>query len=125
MLKIVLQDVTEARNIWSFGPDGIGPNMIVDCTKGVENLNEIKAGVIGGFSWATNVGVLAEESMRGKDRQHISLSLSLSNQVSSQAFVSTFTMWFYSDNRSIVQPVKSFQQLVAPRSLRSLQPHRV
>merc|ERR1712025_1342047 len=28
-------DVTEARKIWSFGPETNGPNVMVDCTKGV------------------------------------------------------------------------------------------
>ena len=60
-----LQDVTEARKIWCFGPDGSGPNIIVDVTKGVQYLNEIKDSVVAGFQWATKEGVLAEENMRG------------------------------------------------------------
>lgn len=58
-------DVTEARKIWCFGPDGTGPNMLIDCTKGVQYLNEIKDSVVAGFQWATKEGVLAEENMRG------------------------------------------------------------
>lgn len=46
-------DVTEARKIWCFGPDGTGPNLLVDCTKGVQYLNEIKDSVVAGFQWAT------------------------------------------------------------------------
>lgn len=46
-------DVTEARKIWCFGPDGTGPNILVDCTKGVQYLNEIKDSVVAGFQWAT------------------------------------------------------------------------
>lgn len=46
-------DVTEARKIWCFGPDGTGPNMLVDVTKGVQYLNEIKDSVVAGFQWAT------------------------------------------------------------------------
>merc|ERR1739847_179845 len=34
-------DVTEARKIWCFGPDGTGANIVIDCTKGVQYLNEI------------------------------------------------------------------------------------
>lgn len=45
-------DVTEARKIWCFGPDGTGPNMLVDVTKGVQYLNEIKDSVVAGFQWA-------------------------------------------------------------------------
>lgn len=57
-------DVTEARKIWCFGPDGTGPNIVVDCTKGVQYLNEIKDSVVAGFQWASKEGVLAEENMR-------------------------------------------------------------
>jgi len=58
-------DVTEARKIWCFGPDGTGPNILVDCTKGVQYLNEIKDSVVGGFQWASKEGPLAEENLRG------------------------------------------------------------
>merc|ERR1711935_960708 len=46
-------DVTEARKTWAFGPDGTGPNMFVDTTKGVNYLLEIKESVVAGFAWAT------------------------------------------------------------------------
>merc|ERR1712066_447880 len=58
-------DVNEARKIWCFGPDGTGPNMVLDVTKGVQYLNEIKDSVVAGFQWASKEGVLAEENMRG------------------------------------------------------------
>lgn len=45
-------DVGEARKIWCFGPDGTGPNLLVDVTKGVQYLNEIKDSVLTGFQWA-------------------------------------------------------------------------
>ncbi len=46
-------DATEARKIWCFGPDGTGANLVVDCSKGVQYLNEIKDSVVAGFQWAT------------------------------------------------------------------------
>ena len=46
-------DVTEARKIWCFGPEGTGPNLLIDVTKGVQYLNEIKDSVVAGFQWAT------------------------------------------------------------------------
>ncbi len=46
-------DATEARKIWCFGPDGTGSNLVVDCSKGVQYLNEIKDSVVAGFQWAT------------------------------------------------------------------------
>lgn len=32
-------DVTEARKIWAFGPDGTGTNILVDCTKGESSIS--------------------------------------------------------------------------------------
>lgn len=58
-------DVTEARKIWCFGPEGTGPNMVIDTTKGVQYLNEIKDSVVAGFQWATKEGPLCEENVRG------------------------------------------------------------
>lgn len=42
-----------------------GPNILVDVTKGVQYLNEIKDSCVAAFQWATKEGVLAEENMRG------------------------------------------------------------
>ncbi|OBZ68615.1 Elongation factor 2 [Grifola frondosa] len=58
-------DVTDARKIWCFGPETSGPNLLVDVTKGVQYLNEIKDSCIAAFQWATKEGVCAEENMRG------------------------------------------------------------
>merc|ERR1719414_12943 len=58
-------DVGEARKIWCFGPDTNGPNLLIDVTKGVQYLNEIKDSVVAGFQWATKEGVMADENMRG------------------------------------------------------------
>merc|ERR1711974_366190 len=58
-------DITEARKIWCFGPDTLGPNLLIDVTKGVQYLNEIKDSVVAGFQWATKEGVLCDENMRG------------------------------------------------------------
>merc|ERR1719391_1530971 len=57
-------DVTEARKIWCFGPDTNGPNLLIDCSKGVQYLNEIKDSVVAGFQWATKEGCLCDENMR-------------------------------------------------------------
>ncbi|KAL5601154.1 hypothetical protein BROUX41_005959 [Berkeleyomyces rouxiae] len=57
-------DVTDARKIWSFGPDMTGANLLVDQTKAVQYLNEIKDSVASGFQWATREGPIAEEPMR-------------------------------------------------------------
>merc|ERR1712150_286760 len=57
-------DVGEARKIWCFGPEGTGPNMVIDVSKGVQYLNEIKDSVVAGFQWAAKEGVLCDENMR-------------------------------------------------------------
>ncbi|CEI98572.1 ribosomal protein S5 domain 2-like protein [Rhizopus microsporus ATCC 52813] len=58
-------DVTEARKIWCFGPDGTGPNLLVDITKQVQYLGEIKDSCVAAFQWATKEGPVAEENLRG------------------------------------------------------------
>ncbi|KAG0286878.1 Elongation factor 2, partial [Dissophora globulifera] len=58
-------DNQEARKIWSFGPDGTGPNLLVDLTKGVAYLSEIKDSCVAAFQWASREGVFADEQMRG------------------------------------------------------------
>ncbi|KAJ6096531.1 hypothetical protein N7486_007277 [Penicillium sp. IBT 16267x] len=57
-------DVTDARKIWCFGPDTTGANLLVDQTKAVQYLNEIKDSVVSGFQWATREGPVAEEPLR-------------------------------------------------------------
>ncbi|KAJ3302265.1 Elongation factor 2 [Kappamyces sp. JEL0829] len=58
-------DVTEARKIWCFGPESSGANLLVDVTKGVQYLNEIKDSCVAAFQWATKESCLADENMRG------------------------------------------------------------
>jgi elongation factor 2 len=58
-------DPNDAKKIWCFGPDTTGPNMVVDVTKQVQYLNEIKDSVEAAFQWATKEGVLTDENMRG------------------------------------------------------------
>ena len=58
-------DVTDARKIWTFGPDTTGPNLFVDASKGVQYMNEIKDSVVAAFQWASKEGGVAEEPMRG------------------------------------------------------------
>lgn len=58
-------DVTDARKIWCFGPETTGPNVLVDTTKGVQYLNEIKDSCVAAFQWASKEGPCAEEPVRG------------------------------------------------------------
>jgi elongation factor 2 len=55
----------DTTKIWCFGPDNTGPNMVVDATKAVQYMNEIKESVVSSFQWSSKQGVLCEENMRG------------------------------------------------------------
>jgi len=48
-----------------FGPENNGPNILIDQTKGVQYLNEIKDSVLAAFNWATKEGPLTEGRVRG------------------------------------------------------------
>jgi len=52
----------EARNIWAIDEH---KNMMVDATKGVQNLGEARETIIAGFKWACRAGPLCEEPLRG------------------------------------------------------------
>merc|ERR550537_617436 len=64
-------DKTDALKIWVFGPapeesgGNYGANTLVDQTKGVQYLNEIKESMNSGLLWAAKEGPLCEENMRG------------------------------------------------------------
>jgi len=52
----------EARNVWSLEEH---KNIIVDLTKGIQFLREVREMVVAGFRWAAQNGPLSEEPMRG------------------------------------------------------------
>eukprot|EP01122_Echinamoeba_exundans_P009366 TRINITY_DN329_c2_g1_i1.p1 TRINITY_DN329_c2_g1~~TRINITY_DN329_c2_g1_i1.p1 ORF type:complete len:880 (+),score=262.70 TRINITY_DN329_c2_g1_i1:181-2640(+) len=54
----------EAKKIWCFGPEGSGANLLVDVTKAVQYLNEIKDSFVAAFAWSTKEGALCDENMR-------------------------------------------------------------
>jgi len=58
-------DQHDAKKVWKFGPDHIGPNLLVDQTKAVQYLTEIRDSLENSWQQATKEGVLAEESLRG------------------------------------------------------------
>jgi len=59
-------DITEARKVWTFGcPPDSRANVLVDCTKAVQYLNEVKDSFVGAFIQATACGILCEEAIRG------------------------------------------------------------
>ena len=59
-------DQNEVKKIWAFGPEGNEEtNMVVDSTKGLQYLNEIKEHVVTGFKESMVRGVLCDEPVRG------------------------------------------------------------
>jgi len=61
-------DILSARNIWAFGPDTNGPNVLVNgCLPSEVNmtlLNTVKDSIVQGFDWASREGPLCEEPIR-------------------------------------------------------------
>jgi elongation factor 2 len=58
--------VDETRKVWAVGPgETTGSNILVDCTKGVDYLNDVHDYIVDAFQLATRNSVLAEEPMRG------------------------------------------------------------
>ena len=58
-------DPNDAKKIWAFGPETTGANLLVDTTKGVQYMNEIRDSLESGFQWASKEGCMSGESMRG------------------------------------------------------------
>jgi len=58
-------DPNDSKKIWCFGPETTGANMLVDTTKQVQYLNEIKDSMEAAFQWATKEGAMTDEAMRG------------------------------------------------------------
>jgi len=57
-------DINNAKKIWCFAPEGKGTNILVDTSKGVPYLTEIRDSIIAGFELASKQGVLCEEPLR-------------------------------------------------------------
>ena len=58
-------DPNDAKKIWCFGPETTGSNLLVDTTKQVQYLNEIRDSMEAAFQWATKEGGMTDEQMRG------------------------------------------------------------
>ncbi len=58
-------DKTDASKIWCFGPETTGANFLVDTTRAVQYLSEIRDSFESAFQWACKESVMTEEAMRG------------------------------------------------------------
>eukprot|EP00484_Ammonia_sp_Unknown_P021901 CAMPEP_0197032570 /NCGR_PEP_ID=MMETSP1384-20130603/11221_1 /TAXON_ID=29189 /ORGANISM="Ammonia sp." /LENGTH=1087 /DNA_ID=CAMNT_0042462255 /DNA_START=27 /DNA_END=3290 /DNA_ORIENTATION=- len=63
-------DLLAARNIWAFGPEKNGANILIDDTLPSADsahkakINEIRNSIVQGFEWATREGPLCDEPIR-------------------------------------------------------------
>ncbi|KAJ3279348.1 U5 small nuclear ribonucleoprotein component [Borealophlyctis nickersoniae] len=61
-------DLLASRNIWAFGPDSTGPNVLINDTLPSETdralLESVKDSIRQGFQWATREGPLCDEPIR-------------------------------------------------------------
>eukprot|EP00997_Jenningsia_sp_PLL12_P009863 NODE_692_length_1508_cov_96.557916_g570_i0.p1 GENE.NODE_692_length_1508_cov_96.557916_g570_i0~~NODE_692_length_1508_cov_96.557916_g570_i0.p1 ORF type:complete len:257 (+),score=30.18 NODE_692_length_1508_cov_96.557916_g570_i0:677-1447(+) len=51
--------------VWAFGPVSQGANLLVDMTRGVCNLNEVRDSLVSAWQLSTKEGALCRESTRG------------------------------------------------------------
>lgn len=55
-----------AKGLWSFSPnDGNKSNVLINATRGIQYMNEIKDSCVTACEWVSKQGVLAEEPMQG------------------------------------------------------------
>jgi len=57
--------VNDTKKIWCFEPEESGANVLVDCTKGIAYLNEIKDHMKSAFTWVSQEGAMCAEPIRG------------------------------------------------------------
>ncbi len=58
-------DRVSARGLWGFGPEHDDTNAMVDQTKGIQYLREIRDYTLAGFRWASKEGPICGEPMYG------------------------------------------------------------
>ena len=58
-------DKDDVAKIWCLGPEGMGPNLLLNGTKGVQYIHEVKDSMEADFNWTTKEVVMAEEGTRG------------------------------------------------------------
>ena len=106
-------DVTDARKIWAFGPDTRGPNLLVDVTKGVQYLYEIRDSCAAALQLVTKEGVCAAENMRGVRFNVLDVTVSMKFEYD---FISD-SIRSYTPMLFTVEEDKLFRRCVVPVTL--------
>jgi elongation factor 2 len=73
LLKEAKYPTEEAKNVWALDEHR---NMLIDLTKSVRSLHEVKDSIISGFHWACRTGPLCEEPLRGVKVELLNAQLS-------------------------------------------------
>jgi len=58
-------DKDESMRIWAFGPEHTGANILVNCTKGLQYMDEVQDSMATSFQTFTQSGVLCGEALKG------------------------------------------------------------
>ncbi|RMD41576.1 hypothetical protein DV735_g3544, partial [Chaetothyriales sp. CBS 134920] len=122
-------DKLAARNIWAFGPDEMGPNVLVDdtlpSTTDKKLLKSVSESVKQGFSWATREGPLCEEPIRNAKFRITAADLAAEpiyrggGQVIPTARRAVYSSFLMSGPR-LMEPVYSVHMLGPADSIQSL-----
>jgi U5 small nuclear ribonucleoprotein component len=76
-------DLFTCRSIWSFAPDMVGTNILIDYTLPYETdkiaLNSVRDSIVQGFNWACREGPLCEEPIRNVKFKIMDASISPDN----------------------------------------------
>jgi elongation factor 2 len=109
-------DAKDARNVWALDEH---VNIVVDQTKGVQYLREVKDTMIAGVRWATESGPLAEEPIRGIRINITDCTLHEDPIHRGPAQVMPMTrraIWgaFLSDEPTLLEPIYKIQANVPP-----------
>lgn len=78
LLDIYQWDRLAAKNVWAFGPDAQGPNILLNDILPSANLtlcDSLRDSIIQGFQWATREGPLIEEPLRNVKFKLLDLSI--------------------------------------------------
>ena len=123
-------DSLAARSLWSFGPDELGPNALLDDTLPDEVdkdlLSNMKDAIVQGFQWALREGPLADEPVRNCKFKIIEASfasdpsLRKNGQIIPMVRRAVYSAILTSTPK-LMEPFYSFEILATERSIRILE----
>ena len=94
-------DILASNNVWAFGPDFEGPNILVNDSYPTPTnqklLGEVRNSIVQGFRWSTREGPLCDEPMRNVKFRVIEAQLStIPQELSPGQLIPTARRAFYS-----------------------------